>query len=476
MNTFITHPSVRIKGSENNYIPTQCFDPICMDKSPHMHCPFCVKTECYTDPVILKAHYRVKHVDKGIEFAGLKVLRCCDHCDIVGVIKGEKKFKGAHWHCYKCRNGFNRRDEAIKHYKTHFRNPQTTFQIQIAQEVNQPVLPGEPEDPTSTLPPGELQIHPALTEAITCMVTADDQTFHQANHLALPTRLSSEVSMPVAANETVGVGDSQNTLSDTHTVMIIQEDGAFTALSETYNTQDETAEATSIIDREPDSPEPEQEQQNDLETMVRDLETKNLEQRKEIESLKSLIEEKDNQIAAYQRREQELLNQLSIPLDKGISQLLEQLETAHKDLLHHQLAQLKRTYLNANNVSEPSPQMYLITTNPRSSSNDTTNPNPTISVETINNINENSSNLNETRELRDVVPSAKIHIVKSVADSEQCETEDRDFVLELNSAYEESVDSVSNETLQMDSQSVPVENEGIANTDGGSAAKRRREK
>ena len=188
------------------------------------------------------------------------------------------------------------------------------------------------------------------------------------------------------------------------------------------------------------------------------------------------IEEKDNQIAAYQRREQELLNQLSIPLDKGISQLLEQLETAHKDLLHHQLAQLKRTYLNANNVSEPSPQMYLITTNPRSSSNDTTNPNPTISVETINNINENSSNLNETRELRDVVPSAKIHIVKSVADSEQCETEDRDFVLELNSAYEESVDSVSNETLQMDSQNVPVENEGIANTDGGSAAKRRREK
>ena len=61
---------MRIKGSENNYIPTQCFDPICMDKSPHMHCPFCVKTECYTDPVILKAHYRVKHVDKGIEFAG----------------------------------------------------------------------------------------------------------------------------------------------------------------------------------------------------------------------------------------------------------------------------------------------------------------------------------------------------------------------------------------------------------------------
>lgn len=68
-----------------------------------------------------------------IFIVGLKILRCCDRCDIVGAIKGEKKFKGPHWHCYKCRNGFNRRDEAIKHYRTHFRNPQTTFQIQVAQ-------------------------------------------------------------------------------------------------------------------------------------------------------------------------------------------------------------------------------------------------------------------------------------------------------------------------------------------------------
>ena len=72
-------------------------------------------------------------VDSHYLVAGLKILRCCEHCDIIGVIKGEKKFKGAHWHCYRCRNGFNRRDEAIKHYKTHFRNPQTTFQISITQ-------------------------------------------------------------------------------------------------------------------------------------------------------------------------------------------------------------------------------------------------------------------------------------------------------------------------------------------------------
>ncbi|XP_058889318.1 uncharacterized protein LOC117426177 isoform X2 [Acipenser ruthenus] len=138
MAAFIAHPSVRIKGTEHNYNPVLCQDEKCASSSKgnHMHCPFCSIAEAYQDPVILRAHYRVKHVDKGIDFAGLKVLRCCNHCEIVGTIKGEKKFKGAHWHCYRCRNGFNRRDEAVKHYKTHFRNPHTTFQIQITQEVN----------------------------------------------------------------------------------------------------------------------------------------------------------------------------------------------------------------------------------------------------------------------------------------------------------------------------------------------------
>ena len=68
---FQTHPSVRIKGTENNYEPVACMSSTCPNKmNPHMHCPFCVKTDFYMDPVILKAHYRVKHVDKGIEFAG----------------------------------------------------------------------------------------------------------------------------------------------------------------------------------------------------------------------------------------------------------------------------------------------------------------------------------------------------------------------------------------------------------------------
>ncbi|XP_069475372.1 uncharacterized protein [Ambystoma mexicanum] len=136
--TFIAHPSVRIKGTEHTYNPALCQDEHCGSnaKGQHMHCPFCSVCEAYQDAVILRAHYRVKHVDKGLDFAGLKVIRCCNHCDIVGTIKGEKKFKGAHWHCYCCRNGFNRRDEAVKHYRTHFRNPHTTFQIQVTQDIN----------------------------------------------------------------------------------------------------------------------------------------------------------------------------------------------------------------------------------------------------------------------------------------------------------------------------------------------------
>uniref|UniRef100_A0A3B1J610 Zgc:193801 n=1 Tax=Astyanax mexicanus TaxID=7994 RepID=A0A3B1J610_ASTMX len=138
MAMFVAHPSVRIRGTEHTYSPVLCQDEKCdgCEKGVHMHCPLCTAGEAYQDLIILRAHFRNKHVDKGIDFAGLKVLRCCNHCEIVGTIKGEKRFKGAHWHCYRCRNGFNRRDEAIKHYKTHFRNPHTTFQIQVTQDVN----------------------------------------------------------------------------------------------------------------------------------------------------------------------------------------------------------------------------------------------------------------------------------------------------------------------------------------------------
>ena len=61
--------------------------------------------------------------------------------------------------------------------------------------------------------------------------------FHQSNHLTLSNKVSTEMSMPVAANETVGIGESQNALADTQTIMIIQDDGTLTSLTEPYNTR-----------------------------------------------------------------------------------------------------------------------------------------------------------------------------------------------------------------------------------------------
>lgn len=333
-NTFATHPSVRIKGTETNYIPVQCFDPLCADKSPHMHCPFCVKTESYVDPVILKAHYRVKHVDKGIEFAGLKVLRCCDRCDIVGVIKGEKKFKGAHWHCYKCRNGFNRRDEAIKHYKTHFRNPQTTFQIQIAQDINQPVTQAfETEEAASCIPTDSFSVHASLTEAIPTQTSGMS---------ILPRGLEGMVTMPgVGAVETVGVAETQ-------TIMIIQDDGQgnISTMQELCTTQDSDPDLT-VSDNIEDTNEDTVQQ---LREKIAQLEKEKAEQTAHIALLSKKIEEQAEQIAAYKLREQGLLEQMqqlqqgiAVPQDTMIQDLCNQLETQHKQLIRQQITQLKHS-------------------------------------------------------------------------------------------------------------------------------------
>ncbi|XP_064619016.1 uncharacterized protein LOC135482688 isoform X2 [Lineus longissimus] len=327
LNTFVTHPSVRIKGTENNYNPIQCMDSDCFNKSPHMHCPFCVISESFHDPVILKAHYRVKHVDKGLDFAGLKILRCCDHCDIVGAIKGEKKFRGAHWHCYRCKNGFNRRDEAMKHYKTHFRNPQTTFQIQITQEVNHSYgyadgnqIVTSVENPNADeIHHSVHSIHPVLTEAVMTTSTSNN----------------------IAANETVN--------STAETIMIIEEhlDGSHGDMGTiTFTTPaSERLQYSAII-----------EEKNQLEKKVEELQQRNeqLEIEKsqteqnltnEIDNLKLQITMQAHAIQNYQKQETELLNQLRVPLDTKMQELLSVLQTQHQDLLHQQLAQVRRKYL-----------------------------------------------------------------------------------------------------------------------------------
>ncbi|KAL4224437.1 hypothetical protein ACF0H5_017889 [Mactra antiquata] len=364
--TFVTHPSVRIKGTETNYIPRPCFDPGCVDKAPHMHCPFCVKTESYTDPVILKAHYRVKHVDKGIEFSGLKVLRCCDRCDIVGVIKGEKKFKGAHWHCYKCRNGFNRRDEAIKHYKTHFRNPHTTFQIQIVQDINQPVNQSfETEEAASCIPTDSFSVSAGLSDNV-CQTSLP--VLHQG--------LEGMVAMSgVGAVETVGVADTQ-------TIMIIQEDGNFSTMHELTTSQDiHTSEGIGrtnpVINVEVEEPD-RQETIQELREKIIQLEREKAEQRNHITLLNKKIEEQAEQLENYKLVEQDLMEQIhqlqlqlqsntedpnivelcnSNGTERAIQDLCSQLETQHKQLIRQQITQLKHSLVQTNPVQ---PKMIVL--------------------------------------------------------------------------------------------------------------------
>ncbi|XP_025093071.1 uncharacterized protein LOC112563359 isoform X2 [Pomacea canaliculata] len=348
---FVTHPSVRIKGSENVYTPIHCMDQNCPIKTPHLHCPFCVKTDIYQDPVILKAHYRVKHVDKGIEFAGLKILRCCDHCDIVGVIKGEKKFKGAHWHCYRCRNGFNRRDEAVKHYKTHFRNPQTTFQISITQDLNTPVSynqesRGNPAVTTSSssvnIAVPQEAIHPALTQAVSCIstpITVSEQV--PLTNGKIP---DGALHVSIAANETVEGEEEENT----QTIMIIQEeqldasqiDGAFSAqiiASEDVEIMGEKSSSTKT--------------QETLDVQCKRLEQEKNILRSEVARLHKHIQNLEEQLNVAKKREEDLAQRLGIATERGVQEVLQRLEKEHRDLLRQHLNVLQQTVYSAHSPS-----------------------------------------------------------------------------------------------------------------------------
>ncbi len=62
-------------------------------------------------------------------------------------------------------------------------------------------------------------------------------------------------------------------------------------------------------------------------------------------SLTSQVQAQATTIAVLQKREADLTAQLSIPLDTHIHDLLQQLKAQHEDLLHQQLAQVRRSYL-----------------------------------------------------------------------------------------------------------------------------------
>ncbi|XP_023673683.1 uncharacterized protein [Paramormyrops kingsleyae] len=345
------HPSVRIKGTEQIYNPVLCQDEKCAAraKGSHMHCPFCNVAEAYQDPVILQAHYRVKHVDKGIDFSGLKVLRCCNHCEIVGTIKGEKKFKGAHWHCYRCRNGFNRRDEAVKHYKTHFRNPHTTFQIQITQEVNNRQY-YEQNAEAHPKAYGGLAISPGTNGECCTIGSMLAQTVintsTSAESLLREVHKDSSVNngMMVGAEETVGPSQQA---SGRETLVLMNPSGendslVFEETSSIIAEQGgENLEQNLLLERQL----LELHQQNQALQQEKDLMEKKLQA--EIQQLK------DHMVSLVQanvKMFEELQLYRSVEgSEEKITKLVESLEAQHHELLQTQLATLKKEILQQHN-------------------------------------------------------------------------------------------------------------------------------
>ncbi|KAL3242154.1 hypothetical protein MRX96_021516 [Rhipicephalus microplus] len=169
----IAHPSVRVRGSEHIFEPVECASKKCgVLPVPHLHCPLCNKNSVFMDARIAKAHYRVKHVDKGLYFAGLRMLRCSATCRISGSIKGEKK---------------------------------TTFQINIVQDVNEGMGLQSSLD-SSSVEHSECQMSSA----------SDISTDMDSN-----TAVAVTVDMTEEPPENSG---SPNTAEEPTTVMIIQEE------------------------------------------------------------------------------------------------------------------------------------------------------------------------------------------------------------------------------------------------------------
>ncbi|XP_016085072.1 uncharacterized protein [Sinocyclocheilus grahami] len=346
MSAFVAHPSVHVRGTEHTYTPVLCQDEKCLgqEKGVHMHCPLCSVAEAYQDPVILQAHFRIKHVDKGIDFAGLKVLRCCIHCEIVGTIKGEKRFKGAHWHCYRCRNGFNRRDEAIKHYKTHFRNPHTTFQIQVTQNVNCRQYYGESSEAhaeayeglTVSLGPGgdgtsigAILTQPFLTTGTETLLTVEPKEDCERNGI------------PLGAEEEVG--SSQNSSNGTQTLVLVDPDGQGNSVI--YDA------ATGIITEQ----EAEGLEQALLQKRLLELhqQTDTVRQEKESmeKTLRAEIKQLKEQVASLVQSNVRMFEELQAyqcpdHSQQKVAKLLENLEAQHKELLQAQLASLRREILS----------------------------------------------------------------------------------------------------------------------------------
>ncbi|XP_072921815.1 uncharacterized protein [Hemitrygon akajei] len=323
MTAFITHPSVRVKGTEHNYNPVLCQDEKCSANSK-----------------------------------GLKILRCCNHCDIIGTIKGEKKFKGAHWHCYRCRNGFNRRDEAVKHYKTHFRNPHTTFQIQVTQEVNSRQYYEQSAEAhhkayggTQVTSGGAMNItsvSPVITETAVSTSTTTLATVNSDN--TGPTRKDSKLTNGISpAEDSLG---SASTMGH-QTLVLMDPDGENGELVYNDNTNLITDQNGEALD-----------QNLLIGKQLLELHQQNqqlrVEKAENEHRLQMEVQQLKDQIAGLMEANWQMAEELkqykcSEDVENKINQMIEQMEVQHRELLQMQLDQLRNEYSKRKHLTNGSP-------------------------------------------------------------------------------------------------------------------------
>ncbi|XP_060552776.1 uncharacterized protein LOC132714060 isoform X2 [Ruditapes philippinarum] len=285
-----THPSVRVKGTEDIFTPVQCLELDCAIIEAHMHCPLCAKTDCYTDPSLLKAHFKNRHVDKAIEFAGLRILRCYDNCEVAGKNKDCKTFKGGHWHCYKCANGLDKRNSAIAHYQSHVRNYESNFQIQVTQDVN-PALSG-------ITVPHEIDVTHATSELYQTSVTLHNvaTTSKGACCNSSFKRSYADTGLETIDSSAMFVQDDEiGNVTSTYTAQEIP-----TAGNETYViTVPDSGELTELRNKV-----------RELEMNCRELEKKNTVQKSLIEFMQMKDVNQTKAIEDYKYEKQDLISQL----------------------------------------------------------------------------------------------------------------------------------------------------------------------
>lgn len=316
----IAHPSVRVRGSEHSFEPVECSKERCVAKPfPHLHCPFCTTNIVFKDPRIVKAHYRVKHVDKGLYFAGLKMLRCSATCKISGSIKGEKKFRGPHWHCYKCKNGFCRRDEALKHFETHFKLPQTTFQINIVQDVYE-----------------GMGLHSRLDSASGGQSESQTTSVSDVN---MDSNAAVAVTVDMTEEQSSGNAGSPSLAEASTTVMIIEEEDT-TSLSSEPGSVAKTRD-DDIIERNALLEKLVVEFRQQMENMkAKHADSENLLQL-EITNLRRQLERKNAEIEQLKKQQTRAFSGTTSQADNPLQKLLTTMQSQHSELLWQHITQVR---------------------------------------------------------------------------------------------------------------------------------------